>query len=104
MVGASPIEKTILGAALKKCNIRTVFPNIIEAQYVRLSLEEPSGFRSKMIERPLRGQTSASMVNLVQMLLPEHYEAEDLRACIHKVFALKDKDASPLVFYKEYFF
>ena len=44
------------------------------------------------------------MVKLAQMILPENYEAEDLRGCIHKVFAVRDRNASPLAFYKEYYF
>ena len=102
--GASPIERTILGVALKKCKIRTVFPNNQEARYIRLALDQPTGFRSKMVEQPLRGQQVMSMVNLAQMILPKHFEAKNIRVCIHKVFAVKLNHDTSLAFYKEYFF
>ena len=45
-----------------------------------------------------------SMVNLAQMILPEHFEAKNIRVCIHKVFAVKLNDETTLAFYKEYLF
>ena len=57
-----------------------------------------------MVEQPLRGQQVMSMVNLAQMILPKHFEAKNIRVCIHKVFAVKLNHDTSLAFYKEYFF
>ena len=54
--GASPIEKSILQAALKKLDMTAVYPNWMYAIAVQLADAQPAGFRYREWDGPMQCQ------------------------------------------------
>ena len=102
--GASPIEKSVLQAALKRLNMTAVHPNLSYAVAVQLADQQPAGYRYKEWDGPMEYQRTQDKRALYQAMVPDGYAAEDLRVVAHKIFALKTCGGAPLAFYKQYAF
>ena len=94
----------MLRVALGRLGFTVVSPNINDCVHVQLSHDQPKGFRIDAVQGPRTTQRAINRFGMVKYMLPEGKDACDLRAIVHKVFALRNITNVPLAFYKKYVF
>jgi hypothetical protein len=90
--------------SLVRLGYKVVGYNHTKATFVRLSENQPSDFRSKEVREPRKGQKTLDLEGLVQLMVPDDYEACDLRALIYKVLVMKTPLNVPMAYQKQYKF
>ena len=98
------MEKSVIRAALGRQGHKVVSHNQIDAIFVRLSTNQPPGFRQKEPVRAKPHQERLDLPGLVKLMLPESKEASQMMAMIYSVLIFKSHLGVELAFNKQYKF
>ena len=82
MSAGSGLEKVIIRTGLGRLGYTVLSGNNSNAVFVTLTEEQPTGFRSRHLEVPLKGQKTLDLSGLIELMVSDEHDACDLRPMI----------------------